>query len=148
MIFFDDEEKLKAELDTLRKVQRDSIALVSFDIPLISNLDVWNNIALIKLYKEDMNVRQAKKYVLRLLLRFGLEDIAYKRSAVLSEEQKFCVMLMRAAMVKNAIIVIDRPFMILHKSKDSILIMEALMKIEDLFHQCQILDYAWNKSRY
>lgn len=122
--------------------------LISLDIPLISNLDVWNNIALIKLYKENMPKREARKLVLKLLHRYHLEDIAYKRSTSLTEEQKFCVMLLRAAMVHEAIIVIDRPFIILHNSKDSRFMEDALEKIDDLYKQCHILEYIWNKSRY
>ena len=122
--------------------------LISLDIPLISNLDVWNNIALIKLYKENLPKRQAENLVLKLLNRYDLENIAYKRSADLTDEQTFCVMLLRAAMIHEAIIVIDRPFIILHNSKDSSYIENALDKIDDLYKQCHILEYIWNKNRY
>jgi len=122
--------------------------LISLDVPLISNLDVWNNIALIKLYKDNMPRREAAKLVLKLLMRYGLEDIAYERSIYLTDKQKFCVMLLRAAMVKEAIIVIDRPFIILHNSKDSSFMEDALGIIDDLYKRCHILEYIWNKNRY
>jgi ABC-type uncharacterized transport system YnjBCD ATPase subunit len=122
--------------------------LISLEIPLISNLDVWNNIALIKLYRDNLPIRQAKKMVIKLLMRYGLEGLAYKRSADLTDEQKFCIMLLRAAMISKAILVIDRPFIILHNSKDSRFMENALDTIDDLYNMCHILDYAWNENRY
>lgn len=67
---------------------------------------------------------------------------------MLSEEERFCVKVLRAAMVPNAVIVIDRPFKMLHYLKDTTFIYETLGKIEDLFTRCDILDYAQEKNRY
>ncbi|MBN1381865.1 MAG: hypothetical protein JXA41_09340 [Deltaproteobacteria bacterium] len=128
--------------------RRHDSSLISLDIPLISNLDVLNNIALIKLYRDNLPKRQAEQLVLKLLNRYKLEDIAYKRSADLTDEHRFCVMLLRAAMINEATIVIDRPFIILHNSQDSSFMKYALNTIDDLYNQCHILDYIWNKDRY
>ena len=82
------------------------------------------------------------------LQRYGLERIADKRNPMLSEEERFCVKVLRAAMVSQAVIVIDRPFTMLHYLQDTNFIYEALGKIDDLFTRCDILDYAREKSRY
>jgi ABC-type lipoprotein export system ATPase subunit len=147
-MFFESEDLLTKKRDALMAEHEHYSGLISLDIPLISNLDVWNNIALIKLYNDNMPRRQAEKLVLKLLMRYGLDNIAYKRSADLTDEQKFCIMLLRTAMVSEAIIVIDRPFIILHNSKDSGVMENALSTIDDLYKQCHILDYIWNKNRY
>jgi ABC-type lipoprotein export system ATPase subunit len=147
-MLFESEDLLRKELDALMMENKHFSGLISLDIPLISNLDVWSNIALIKLYKENLPRHEAELLVLNHLKRYGLENIAYKRSADLTGEQRFCVMLLRAAMVNEAIIVIDRPFNILQNSKDSSFMENALETIDDLFKQCHILEYSWNKDRY
>ncbi len=124
------------------------LGLVSSDVPLISNLCVWSNIALISQYHQRLSTEKAKDIVLQCLQRYGLEKIADKRNQALSEEERFCVMLLRAAMVPNAVIVIDRPFKIMTDLKDTSFIYDALDKIDDLYTQCYIFDYSWDKIRY
>ncbi len=85
-------------------------APVSLDVPLISNQEIWMNIALIKQYHENMPRIQAEKFVLNALQRLDLAHIAYKRNPALTDEERFVVLLLRAAMVKDALIIIDRPF--------------------------------------
>lgn len=147
-MFFESEDLLSKQLNALMMENKHYSGLISLDIPLISNLDVWSNIALIKLYNENLPKHKAEILVLNHLKRYGLENIAHNRSADLTGEQKFCVMLLRAAMVNEAIIVIDRPFNILQNSKDSCFMENALETIDDLFKQCYILEYIWNKNRY
>jgi hypothetical protein len=71
-------------------------------VPLISNLDVWINIALIKQYHQNLSRNAAEREVLGYLRRYGLEVIAYKRNPALTAEQRFRVMLLRAAMVSSS----------------------------------------------
>lgn len=122
--------------------------MVSLEAPLISNLDVWGNIAMIKEYHQNLPRREAEKLVLQYLRRYGMESAAYKRNPALTNGERFCVMLLRAAMVEDAIVVIDRPFTIMPDIKDASFIDEAIKKIDDLFAQCHILDCSWNKDRY
>ena len=84
-------------------------APVSVDVPLISNQDVWMNISLIKQYHENMPQKQAEQIVLQVLERLGLTHIANKRNPSLTSEERFCVMLLRAVMVRDALVLIDRP---------------------------------------
>ncbi len=118
------------------------------DVPLISNQEVYMNIALIKQYHENMPKRRAQRMVVEYLQRLGVGDIAYKRNPVLTQEERFCAMLLRAAMVKDAMILIDQPFKIIPHLKDVRLIVAALKKIDDLYLSCHIYDYKWMEEKY
>lgn len=121
---------------------------MSATAPLISNLDVCVNIALIRQYHQNLAVDKAKQFAVEYLKRFGMEEVAYKRNPSLSNEERFCVMLLRAAMVDQAVIVLDRPFNIISDLKDSFLFNEKLLLIADLFKECHIFDYSWLRNRY
>jgi ABC-type lipoprotein export system ATPase subunit len=133
--------------DMAREAGR-QLGIVSSNVPLISNLYAWSNIALISQYHQQLSSEKAKDIVLQRLQRYGLEKIADKRNPALSEEERFCVMLLRAAMIPDALIVIDRPFKIMTDLKDISFIYEALDKIDDLYTRCYIFDYTWDKNRY
>jgi ABC-type nitrate/sulfonate/bicarbonate transport system ATPase subunit len=122
--------------------------MVSEDVPLISNLDVWINIALIKQYHQNLSRDAAEGEVMEYLHRYGLETIAHKRNPALTAEQRFRVMLLRAAMVTEAIVVIDRPFRLLPAMQDSRFVYDSLHVIADLYDKCYVFDYLWFKDRY
>jgi ABC-type lipopolysaccharide export system ATPase subunit len=123
-------------------------APVSIDVPLISNQDVCMNIALIKQYHENIPWTQAENIVLNALSRLDLMHIANKRNPSLTSEERFCVMLLRAVMVRDAIVMIDRPFKIIPYLKNSDYIFQTLKKIEDYYVTCHIYDYLWIKEKY
>jgi ABC-type nitrate/sulfonate/bicarbonate transport system ATPase subunit len=122
--------------------------MVSEDVPLISNLDVWINIALIKQYHENLSTDTVQEEVMGYLRRFQLEKIANKRNPAITAEQRFQVMLLRAAMVVQAVVVIDRPFRLLPAIQDSRFIYDSLHVIADLYEKCYVFDYLWFKDRY
>lgn len=109
---------------------------------------MWQNIALICQYHQDLPEKKAQLFVIQGLKRFGLESIAYKRNPFLSEMERFCAMLLRAAMLPEAVIVIDRSFRIIPYLEDISFIYEALDKIDDMFTQCFIFDFRREKNRY
>ncbi len=148
MRLFTDQAAIEQELVDLQRALGQRLGLVSLAVPLISNLDVWRNIALIYQHHHESSQKSAQAFVMQSLRRFGLERIANKRNPMLSEEERFCVKVLRAAMVAQACIVIDRPFTMLHYLQDTSFIYETLGKLEDLFTRCDILDYAREKSRY
>ena len=118
------------------------------DVPLISNQEVYMNIAMIKQYHENMPKRQAQRLAIEYLERFDLGYIANKRNPALTQEERFCVMLLRAAMVKDAMILVDQPFKIISHFKDMQFIKTALKKIDDLYFSCHIYDYQWMEEKY
>ena len=124
------------------------LGLVSLEVPLISNLPVWSNIALIRQYHENMPWEEAKTLVLDLLQRFGMAATAEKRNPSLTAEERFCIMLIRAAMVRDAVVVLDRPFRIFPDLPDGRFFTDALRKVDDLIAEGHIFDYNWEKERY
>jgi ABC-type lipoprotein export system ATPase subunit len=124
------------------------VGLVSADVPLISNLSAWNNIALIPQYHQNMPAQEAKALTKSHLRRFSLEPIVERRNPALTMEERFCVMLLRAAMVRDAVVVLDRPFVILHDHRDGRFLMDALRKVDDLIAETHIFDYSLDKERY
>jgi ABC-type lipopolysaccharide export system ATPase subunit len=124
------------------------VAPVSVDLPLISNQEVWMNIALIKQYHENMPRQQAESLALNALQRLNLTHIAYKRNPSLTNEERFCVFLLRACMVRKAIIMIDRPLKIIPHLQDIDFIFQTLKKIDDFYVTCYIYDYKWMADKY
>jgi len=92
--------------------------------------------------------REAKELVEDQLRRLGMISITEKRNSALTMEERFCAMLLRAAMVRDAILVLHKPFSIVTELRDSNFIMESLQKIDDLFAEAHIFDYTWEKDRY
>ena len=109
---------------------------------------MWSNIALIRQYHENMPWQEAKTLAEDLLQRFGMASIAEKRNPALTTEERFCAMLLRAAMVRDAILVLDRPFSILTDLRDGRFLTDALRKVDDLIAEAHIFDYSWEKERY
>jgi ABC-type transporter Mla maintaining outer membrane lipid asymmetry ATPase subunit MlaF len=145
---FEREEELQAALQAFLAQCKSRRGLVSLETPLISNLAVWMNIALIPQYHQNMPEREAKAMTLNLLQRLDVPAIAEKRNPTLTTAERFCAMLLRAAVVKDAIVVLDKPFRILTDLPDSGFIMETLGKIDDLIAEIYIFDYSWEKDRY
>lgn len=83
-----------------------------------------------------------------LLRRTGMESISDKRNSSLTTEERFCAMLLRALMVQDAVVVLDRPFTILTNLRDGNFIMNTLQKYDDLIVEVHIFDYSWAESYY
>jgi ABC-type sugar transport system ATPase subunit len=145
---FKSEEELQKELQYFITAHKWRLGLVSLEAPLISNLAIWSNITLIRQYQENMPIRGAKALAEDLLRRLGMVSIADKRNPALTTEERFCVMLLRASMVRDAILVLDRPFTILTNLRDGHFIMEILRKVDDLIAETHIFDYNWEKGCY
>ena len=122
--------------------------MVSAQAPLISNLDAWLNVALIRQYHENLPRDQARREVLASLDRFGLGAVADRRISSLDDQERFCIMLLRAAMVKRSVLVIDRPFQIMPDLQDVRYVGRSLKWIDDLYEECHIFDYVWMKDQY
>jgi ABC-type uncharacterized transport system ATPase subunit len=124
------------------------LGLVSLYAPLISNLTIWNNIALIRQYHQNMSQVEARALANDLLRRTGMESILEKKDSSLTTEERFCAMLLRALMVRDAFVVLDRPLTILTNLRDGTFIMNTLQKFDDLIVEVHIFDYSWAESYY
>jgi ABC-type sugar transport system ATPase subunit len=145
---FESEDALQNSLDSLLMEHQSHLGLVSQEVPLISNLPVWSNIALIRQYHENMPSVQARTLVVGLLERFDIASIADKRISSLKVEDLFFSMLIRAAMVRDAVIVLDRPFRLLPDLQDGRFFTDSIRKVDDLIAEAHIFDYDWEKERY
>jgi ABC-type phosphate/phosphonate transport system ATPase subunit len=103
---------------------------------------------LIRQYRFNIGGDAARQMVFEYLQRYDMVDIAYKRNSELTEAERFCVMVLRAVMLDNAVIAMDRPFQILTKFQDARFIYAALKKVDDSYRESYILDYEWNANRY
>jgi ABC-type lipopolysaccharide export system ATPase subunit len=139
---------LEKELSDFTSKNKNNLGLVSLDAPLVSNLDIWVNIALIKQYHENLPDKNATSLAIQYLQRYRMEHIADKRNSALTNKERFIVMLLRAAMVKDSLIVLDRPFTIIPDVQDDRFIYDALQIISDSFKECHTVDYTWYKDRY
>ena len=124
------------------------MGFVSLEAPLISNLNVRNNITLIPQYHRNMPLKQAEALTDDLLQRFGMASIAGRKITTLSPEELFYVMLLRAAMIEDAVLVLDRPFSILTNIMEDQFIMDSLQSVDDLFTEAYIYDCIWRRLRY
>lgn len=124
------------------------LAMVSPEVPLLSNLSVWGNIALIPQYHQGLSTRDARARASALLARFSLTGIAEKRNPSLTTDERFLVMVLRAAAVQNAVLLLDRPFQILTGLHDDLFLAETIKGIEDVIAEAHIFDYTWEKQRY
>jgi ABC-type nitrate/sulfonate/bicarbonate transport system ATPase subunit len=115
---------------------------------LISNLNILHNIALIPEYHDRRSRREAEALVHHYLERMNMTYIALQRNPVLSDMERFCALLLRAAMVKENAVVIDRPFKIMPELEDTRFIGRMLRVIDDLLQECHIFDYIRNQDRY
>ena len=148
MRLLEDEVTLSKELHDFTEKHKKNLGLVSLDVPLISNLNVWVNIALIKQYHENLSADRAQELVRSYLTRYSLEGISNKRNPTLTNRERFCAMLLRAVMVRDSIVIIDRPFTIIPDVQDDRFIYDALKAVDDSFKECHIFDYLWFKDKY
>jgi len=88
------------------------------------------------------------KDALEALSRFDMERIASLRNPDLREEERFAVMLLRASRIREAVLLIDRPFELVPTVHDFSFFDGLLKKIVDFYQACYIFDYRWNKHRY
>ncbi|HOF04921.1 MAG TPA: hypothetical protein PK175_11115 [Syntrophales bacterium] len=125
-----------------------SLGLVSRKAPLLSNLSVLENIALINQYHHGFSRQKAEETAREYLRRLDLESLAGKRNPQLLEEQRFGVLVLRAAMIEDSLLVLDRPFQMMPALGDSGFIYNVIASVTDRFRECHILDYSLNAGRY
>ncbi len=122
--------------------------LVSPDMPLRANLSALDNIALIPQYRDNLGYDAAADQAWDLLLRAGRQGIAFKRDPDLSHEERCVVKLLRAAIGKPPVILVDRPGMLLPDTHYPVYLTDLLNTFADTLNDCLILDYRWNAPLY
>lgn len=132
-------------MENFIQTKEDSV-LISADTPLISNLNMCENIALIKEVREGMLVLDAENLASAILRMLDLESITYRRVDNCSQEEIFLVMFIRAMMSQENSVIIKLPSNILGNLaniKKIIRDVVSINKSKEIF----ILDYE-NYKRY
>jgi len=122
-------------------------AVISVDTPLISNLSMVENIALIKEVKEGYSRKKAESLALEYLQRIGLTKIATLRVSSCSINELFDVMFIRAMMTKEHSIVIVSPLVIVKNPREIKTLFEHIDKLKGE-KKVLILDTIANKNLY
>ncbi len=108
----------------------DSVALISDKVPLLRDLNIVENIALILEYHENRSIEKANKIALSLLKRYGIDNLANKKVYEIDKVDNIIIKYIRAYVSNFDTIVIDRPFSML----------DSLEELDIVFGLNKILD--------
>lgn len=125
----------------------ENYSLISKDTPLISNLNMLENIALIKEVHELLSIEKAENTANEYLAKIGLSQIGLKRLNQCTSVEIFYVMFIRALMSKEMNVIIATPFYLISNLRDIQPILdniEILNENKNIF----IFDNITNKSHY
>lgn len=139
------ETELKERVSAMR-VER--AGFVSPDVPLLSNLSVYDNISLVPRYLTDEKDDSIRAEIVRLLDLLEISGSIEKKTFQLDSETIFKVKLLRALMLKDAPTVIDRPFVMLNTAADISPVVKMLKRISPDGKKVIFLDFEWNRSKY
>lgn len=117
-------------------------------MPLISNLSVGENIALIRQYHDNLPLAKALEEASEVLGKLGMQRLLRLRSPALSDIERFAAKLAMAVMVKSTRLVIDRPFLqasALHHRKE---LETMLAPLESHIATVELLVYEAEKNRW
>ena len=140
------EAELKARAAAIRAEQR--IGFVSPDIPLLSNLSVYDNISLVPRYLTTEKDESIRAEIEKLLAVLDISDSIDKKTFQLDSGTIFKVKLLRALMLKDSATVIDRPFVMLNTAADIKPVEEMLKILPTDEKKIIFLDFEWNKNKY
>ena len=117
-------------------------------MPLRANLSALDNIALIPQYRRNLDYDTASGLAWQLLLLTGKEGAALKRDPQLDHEERFVAKLLRSAIERPPIILIDRPALLLPDTHYPPFLSSLLERLSAHLNDCWILDYRWNAPLY
>ncbi len=144
MKLFDNDDALNHYFQAL---DRRLVVPVSQHTPLLANLDIVDNISLIREAHEFMPTKRARSLAQEALDTLGYGHIAHLRSVECNVRERFVAQLIRATMMQYAKIVIIRPFVMLRDTEDIHMLLECLGKLKG-HCDCTILDMESNRSKY
>jgi len=140
-MLFNNQKEIKIFMQT-----KDNYTIISKETPLISNLNIIENISLIKEVHEFMPTKKANKITQEYLQKLNLPNISLYRPIQCSNLETLQVMLIRASMCKNKNIVIINPHHLINNLKDIKVIIDNMKAIKD--KDLLILDTISNEMYY
>ena len=93
-------------------------SLISKETPLISNLNMLENIALIKEFHDGFSIVKAEKDAHKQLDKIDMSHIELRRATECTSTEIFYIMLIRALMTKELNVIIVSPFSLLDNIRD------------------------------
>jgi len=126
---------------------REEYSLISRDTPLISNLNMIENIALIKEVHERLSIEKAENIAKEYLEKIGISDIGLNRLNECNSLEIFYVMFIRALMSKEMNVIIVTPFSLISNLRDIQPIIDSI-EILNEGKNILIFDNITNKSHY
>lgn len=127
--------------------QQSGYTLVKSDIPLISNLSIIENIALIQEVQQKISASLVERQIMQILQSINMEHIARQRVSSCNEFELFCAMLIRSLQAKEIQVYIVTPFTLISTLTSLKEITDILEKL-DLKKDIMILDLQNNQSNY
>jgi len=124
----------------------DTIA-VSAQTPLLSNLNMCENIALIREVHQHLPQKISMLQAKEALKRIGLEDICQKRLHQCTPIEIFYVMLIRAMMSEAKIITVITPFSFVKKLSNFSSVLDTLYAL-DFQQEVIVVDIFKNLHHY
>lgn len=127
--------------------EQTSFALISKKTPLISNLNMLENISIIKEVHEHLATKDAQKEAREYLAKIDLESISLHRANMCDAYEIFCVSLIRAMMSSDKKVIIISPISLLEDQfsiTDIIGIIQRLQTDKDIL----VLDTLSNETHY
>lgn len=121
---------------------------VSTQTPLLSNLSMLENIALISQVHEKLSITRSHKKAYEALSTLDLGRIASLRYENCSAKEKFYVQLLRANILKDAKVIIEQPFMLLAEEMSIEFILNALQRLNISYDRVSIIDLIHQQSNY
>ncbi len=132
----------------IRRRSSAEVAIVAEDLPLLSNLSVLQNVALIPQYHQGLKTKPAHQMVRELLAQAQLDHLADMRACHLTEQDVFWVKILRAAVRQAQTLLIDRPFLQSHGALDFGQLLDLLDLLARFYDSCQIFEYARHQNMY
>lgn len=140
---------LESDRQRRQLLERHSEAVVvAARLPLRANLTVLQNIALVPEFHYGLDPEEAEHQTLTLIGHIGLRDAADLYNPDLTHEERFLAKLLRAAVLRPPMILLDRPGRMLPDTDYPPFLRRKLSALSGLVRKCIILDYRWNASLY
>jgi ABC-type lipoprotein export system ATPase subunit len=146
--YFADVKQIEIQLERLRNEGKGRFGMVSSELPLLSNLSLKQNCALILQYHRHFSTRTALNEADSLLALFGLRHKGDFHCSHLDERDIFIGKLIRAVLFEQAYVVVDRPSEQLHADYEMNDIIAMIDKLSRYFAACNILEYQWEEERH
>ena len=140
--FFDDYHLLTDWLS-----YQEDFSLVARDIPLLSNLNLLENVALIYEVHHHMSVKQAELKVMQILKTMGLEQLALKRIAQCNDQEIFQFLLLRATAMPQKQAFILLPLSLVSHADGIHVILKTINNLNGSL-KVSILDLKSNQIHY